>query len=113
MLIPVKIGLLNQQGEAVACGPYEGAEVPTEAVLLLDQAEQQLRDALGIVAATAQELGVHIGAKARALAAPRSSDAHSRWARDLNGSIRFFQGADKQGVKPSPIRTQNMDTKAF
>lgn len=32
-----------------------------------DQAEQQLREALGIVAATAQDLGVHIGAKARAL----------------------------------------------
>lgn len=32
-----------------------------------DQAEQQLREALGIVTATAQELGVHIGAKAKAL----------------------------------------------
>ena len=37
-----------------------------------DQAEQQLGEALGIVAATAQELGVHIGAKARALL-----DSHS------------------------------------
>ncbi|OOW59940.1 hypothetical protein Xant_10425 [Xanthomonas cissicola] len=32
-----------------------------------DQAEQQLVEVLGIVAATAQELCVHIGAKARAL----------------------------------------------
>ena len=37
-----------------------------------DQAEQQLGDALGIVATTAKELGVHIGAKARALL-----DSHS------------------------------------
>ncbi|QVX40751.1 AAA family ATPase (plasmid) [Ralstonia solanacearum] len=37
-----------------------------------DQAEQQLGEALGIVTATAQELGVHIGAKARALL-----DSHS------------------------------------
>lgn len=37
-----------------------------------DQAEQQLGEALGIVAATAQELGVQIGAKARALL-----DSHS------------------------------------
>jgi hypothetical protein len=37
-----------------------------------DQAEQQLSEALGIVAATAQELGVPIGAKARALL-----DSHS------------------------------------
>jgi putative ATP-dependent endonuclease of OLD family len=37
-----------------------------------DQAEQQLGEALGIVATTAQELGVHIGAKARALL-----DSHS------------------------------------
>lgn len=37
-----------------------------------DQAEQQLGDTLGIVTATAQELGVHIGAKARALL-----DSHS------------------------------------
>ncbi|AOX07581.1 ATP-dependent endonuclease [Pseudomonas putida JB] len=37
-----------------------------------DQAEQQLGEALGIVAMTAQELGVHIGAKARALL-----DSHS------------------------------------
>jgi len=37
-----------------------------------DQAEQQLGEALGIVAATALELGVHIGAKARALL-----DSHS------------------------------------
>ncbi|WP_438307796.1 ATP-dependent nuclease [Burkholderia pseudomallei] len=37
-----------------------------------DQAEQQLAGALGIVATTAQELGVHIGAKARALL-----DSHS------------------------------------
>lgn len=37
-----------------------------------DQAEQQLGEALGIVTATAQELGVHIGAKAKALL-----DSHS------------------------------------
>lgn len=37
-----------------------------------DQAEEQLGEALGIVATTAQELGVHIGAKARALL-----DSHS------------------------------------
>ncbi|ATD82431.1 MULTISPECIES: ATP-dependent nuclease [Desulfovibrio] len=37
-----------------------------------DQAEQQLSEALGVVAATAQELGVPIGAKARALL-----DSHS------------------------------------
>jgi predicted ATPase len=37
-----------------------------------DQAEQQLGEALGVVATTAQELGVHIGAKARALL-----DSHS------------------------------------
>lgn len=37
-----------------------------------DQAEQQLGEALGIVAATAQALGVHIGAKAKALL-----DSHS------------------------------------
>jgi len=37
-----------------------------------DQAEQQLEEALGIVAATAQELGVQIGTKARALL-----DSHS------------------------------------
>lgn len=37
-----------------------------------DQAEQQLGEALGIVATTAQELGVHIGAQARALL-----DSHS------------------------------------
>ncbi len=37
-----------------------------------DQAEQQLGEALGIVATTAHELGVHIGAKAKALL-----DAHS------------------------------------
>jgi len=37
-----------------------------------DQAEQQLGEALGIVAATAQELGVYIGAKARA-----QLDSHS------------------------------------
>ena len=37
-----------------------------------DQAEQQLAEALGIVTATAQELGVHIGAKAKALL-----DSHS------------------------------------
>lgn len=37
-----------------------------------DQAEHQLGEALGIVATTAQELGVHIGAKARALL-----DSHS------------------------------------
>jgi len=37
-----------------------------------DQAEKQLGEALGIVATTAQELGVHIGAKARALL-----DSHS------------------------------------
>ncbi|MFH1872665.1 MAG: AAA family ATPase [Pseudomonadota bacterium] len=37
-----------------------------------DQAEQQLGEALGIVTATAQELGVHIGAKATALL-----DSHS------------------------------------
>ncbi len=37
-----------------------------------DQAEQQLGEALGIVTATAQELGVHIGAQAKALL-----DSHS------------------------------------
>ncbi|MDP5451036.1 AAA family ATPase [Pseudomonas aeruginosa] len=37
-----------------------------------DQAEQQLGEALGIVTTTAQELGVHIGAKAKALL-----DSHS------------------------------------
>jgi putative ATP-dependent endonuclease of the OLD family len=37
-----------------------------------DQAEQQLGEALGIVTATAQELGVHIGARAKALL-----DSHS------------------------------------
>jgi predicted ATPase len=37
-----------------------------------DQAEQQLGEALGIVTTTAQELGVHIGAKARAML-----DSHS------------------------------------
>ncbi|HEH8659108.1 TPA: AAA family ATPase [Pseudomonas aeruginosa] len=37
-----------------------------------DQAEQQLGEALGIVVTTAQELGVHIGTKARALL-----DSHS------------------------------------
>lgn len=37
-----------------------------------DQAEQQLAEALGIVATTAQELGVHIGARAKALL-----DSHS------------------------------------
>lgn len=37
-----------------------------------DQAEQQLAQALGIVSTTAQELGVHIGAKAKALL-----DSHS------------------------------------
>ena len=37
-----------------------------------DQAEQELREALGIVTTTAQELGVNIGAKARALL-----DSHS------------------------------------
>lgn len=41
MLMPVKIGLLNQQGEAVAFGPSESAEPQTEAVLLLNQAEQE------------------------------------------------------------------------
>ena len=41
MLMPVKIGLLNLQGEAVAFGPSESAEVQTEAVLLLNQAEQE------------------------------------------------------------------------
>lgn len=37
-----------------------------------DQAEQQLAEALGIVATTAQELGVHIGARAKAML-----DSHS------------------------------------
>lgn len=37
-----------------------------------DQAEQELGETLGIVATTAQEMGVHIGARARALL-----DSHS------------------------------------
>ncbi len=40
MLIPVKIGLLNRQGEAVAFRPSEHAEPQTEAVLLLTEAQQ-------------------------------------------------------------------------
>ncbi|MFS6937663.1 aminopeptidase N [Neisseria animaloris] len=41
MMMPVKIGLLNRKGEAVAFRPSENAEAQTEAVLLLQQAEQE------------------------------------------------------------------------
>ncbi|UOO82400.1 aminopeptidase N [Uruburuella testudinis] len=41
MMIPVKVGLLNRQGEAMAFRPSENAEAQTEAVLLLTEAEQE------------------------------------------------------------------------